>query len=85
MKADMAVNVTKKGFRGFCFKKIPCYCILQCSECCAILSVPCAQDFKKTVGFFSIPRDTIKNRNKVKHMEQLFIISTFFRLWAILF
>ena len=85
MKADMAGDVTKKGFRGFCYEKIQCYCIFQCSEYCAILGVPCAQDFKKTVGFFSIPRGAIKNRNKVKRMEQLFIILKFFRLWAILF
>ena len=66
MKADMAGDVTKKGFRGFCLKKIPCYCILQCSERCAILSVPCAQDFKKTVGFFLVLNFAVEVQFKIE-------------------
>ena len=53
--------------------------------------VLCAQDYKKkrSVGFFRNAefrcRGAIKNIVKAKHMEELFIILAFYRLWAILF
>ena len=58
---------------------------------CALCFVLCAQDYikKKKIGFFRNAefrcRGAIKNIVKVKHMEELFIILAFYRLWAILF
>ena len=63
-----------KEFGGFRYENIQCFCILQCSEYCAILGVLCALCFvrviiiiiKKIVGFFAMPNFAVEAQLKLQ-------------------